>query len=148
MLLITADNDRTESLLVDSLYRLVENVGTAEARTGRAAPRRLLPPPQRHVPAHRAVGRVAAETVSPYPPGVPVIAPGEVIARAAVAHMTSGVAVGILVPDAADPTAEILRVTARQRSNPSTAQDQPPIAVVPPEPMVAAPVSGPSLLPG
>ncbi|WP_425586780.1 hypothetical protein [Streptomyces rameus] len=31
------------------------------------------------MPAERAVGREAAETLSPYPPGVPVVAPGEVI---------------------------------------------------------------------
>ncbi|WP_372496959.1 hypothetical protein [Streptomyces shenzhenensis] len=28
-----------------------------------------------HVPAQRAAGRIAAEMISPYPPGVPVIAP-------------------------------------------------------------------------
>jgi arginine/lysine/ornithine decarboxylase len=33
-----------------------------------------------------AVGRVAAEMVSPYPPGVPVIAPGERITAEVVAH--------------------------------------------------------------
>lgn len=66
-----------------------------------------------HVPASQAVGRVAAETISPYPPGVPVVAPGEVITREVVDYLTSGVAAGMLIPDAADPTAETLRVTAR-----------------------------------
>ena len=33
------------------------------------------------VPAHEAVGRVSAELVAPYPPGVPVLAPGERVTR-------------------------------------------------------------------
>jgi arginine decarboxylase len=121
-----ADNDRTESLLTDSLHRLVEQVGTIEKQ-----PPVRLPEPRalqleqamlprdaffataEHVPARQAVGRIAAETISPYPPGVPVIAPGEVITRAAVDYLTSGVTAGMLIPDAADPTVETLRVTAR-----------------------------------
>jgi arginine/lysine/ornithine decarboxylase len=121
-----ADDDRTESLLVDSLHRLVEQVDTI----GKQPPVRLPEPralqleqamrprdaffaTAEHVPADRAVGRVAAEMISPYPPGVPVVTPGEVITREAVDYLTSGVAAGMLIPDAADPTAETLRVTAR-----------------------------------
>ncbi|MFD0134796.1 aminotransferase class I/II-fold pyridoxal phosphate-dependent enzyme [Streptomyces sp. NPDC127159] len=121
-----ADNDRTENLLIDSLHRLVEDAGTIENQ-----PPVRLPEPRalqleqamlprdaffataEHVPASQAVGRVAAETISPYPPGVPVVAPGEVITREVVDYLTSGVAAGMLIPDAADPTAETLRVTAR-----------------------------------
>jgi arginine/lysine/ornithine decarboxylase len=55
---------------------------------------------------------VAAELVSPYPPGVPVLAPGERISREAVDYLTSGVAAGMLIPDAADPSMETLRVVA------------------------------------
>ncbi|MFI1004195.1 aminotransferase class I/II-fold pyridoxal phosphate-dependent enzyme [Streptomyces galbus] len=121
-----ADNDRTENLLVESLQRLVEQADTLEKQ-----PAVRLPEPRalqleqavlprdaffasaEHVPADRAVGRVAAETISPYPPGVPVVAPGEVITREVVEYLTSGVAAGMLIPDASDPTAETLRVTAR-----------------------------------
>ncbi|CAM5336544.1 Ornithine decarboxylase OS=Streptomyces fumanus OX=67302 GN=ldcC PE=3 SV=1 [Streptomyces fumanus] len=121
-----ADDDRTENLLVDSLRRLVKHAGTLEDR-----PPVQLPEPRalqleqamlprdaffgtaEHVPARQAVGRVAAEMISPYPPGVPVVAPGEVITREVVDYLTSGVAAGMLVPDAADPTAETLRVVAR-----------------------------------
>ncbi|MFC5637081.1 hypothetical protein [Streptomyces bullii] len=31
--------------------------------------------PVEHVPAERAAGRICAEMISPYPPGVPVVAP-------------------------------------------------------------------------
>jgi len=64
------------------------------------------------VPAADAVGRVAAEMISPYPPGVPVLAPGEVISQEAVDYLTTGVAAGMLVPDAVDSSVETLRVVA------------------------------------
>jgi arginine decarboxylase len=63
-----------------------------------------------HVPVAEAVGRVAAELVSPYPPGVPVLALREVISQEAVDYLTTGVRAGMLVPDAADPSLETLRV--------------------------------------
>ncbi|MFE0360998.1 hypothetical protein [Streptomyces griseoaurantiacus] len=69
---------------------------------------------------HVAVGsadtcRISAQITrsdSPCPPGVPVVAPGEVITREVVDYLTSGVAAGMLIPDAADPTARTFRVTA------------------------------------
>ena len=48
--------------------------------------------------------------VTPYPPGVPVLAPGERISREAVDYLRSGVAAGMLIPEAADPKVESLRV--------------------------------------
>ncbi|MEU5110990.1 hypothetical protein AB0G64_05770 [Streptomyces longwoodensis] len=63
--------------------------------------------------AEQAVGRIAAETISPYPPGVPVVAPGEVITAEVVDYLRSGVDHGFLISDAADPTVKTLRVVAR-----------------------------------
>jgi arginine decarboxylase len=64
------------------------------------------------VPVAEAEGRIAAEMVSPYPPGVPVLAPGERITREALDYLTSGVEAGMLIPDAADPSLGSLRVVA------------------------------------
>jgi arginine/lysine/ornithine decarboxylase len=64
------------------------------------------------VPVDEAAGRIAAELISPYPPGVPVLAPGERISQEAVDYLVSGVAAGMLVPDAADPEMKTLRVVA------------------------------------
>jgi len=64
------------------------------------------------VPTGQAAGRIAAEMVSPYPPGVPVLAPGERITREALDYLTSGVRAGMLIPDAADPELSSLRVVA------------------------------------
>ncbi|MEV5645225.1 hypothetical protein AB0L67_34640 [Streptomyces flaveolus] len=63
-----------------------------------------------HVPAERAAGRVCAETVSPCPPGVPVIASGEVITDEVLDHLRSGAEHGVLIPDAADPSLRTVRV--------------------------------------
>jgi arginine/lysine/ornithine decarboxylase len=69
--------------------------------------------PAERVPAAQAIGRVAAEMASPYPPGVPVLAPGEVITAEVVDYLTSGPPAGMLIPDAADPTMKTIRVVAR-----------------------------------
>jgi arginine/lysine/ornithine decarboxylase len=57
-------------------------------------------------------GRVCAELVSPYPPGVPVLAPGERVRPEHVAYIGSGVRHGMYIPDMADTTHESLRVVA------------------------------------
>ena len=31
------------------------------------------------IPLHKAVGRISSELISPYPPGIPVILPGELL---------------------------------------------------------------------
>lgn len=68
--------------------------------------------PAEQVPVEKAAGRVAAELVSPYPPGVPVLAPGERISQEALDYLTSGVAAGMHVPDAADSEMKTVRVVA------------------------------------
>jgi arginine decarboxylase len=62
------------------------------------------------VPVEHAVGRVAAEMVSPYPPGVPAIAPGERISGEVLDYLRSGLAAGMLIPDSADPELNTVRV--------------------------------------
>jgi arginine/lysine/ornithine decarboxylase len=119
------DDDRAEALLVESLRRLAKEAGTLER-----SPEVRLPSPGaleleqalrprdaffggvEHVPAARAAGRVAAETITPYPPGVPAVTPGEVITQEVVDYLVSGVKAGMLLPDAADQELETFRVVA------------------------------------
>lgn len=63
-----------------------------------------------HVPFTQAVGRVAAEMISPYPPGVPVIAPGEVISEPVLRYLRTGLDAGMFLYDAADPELATIRV--------------------------------------
>ncbi|HEV7566902.1 MAG TPA: ornithine decarboxylase [Microbacteriaceae bacterium] len=62
------------------------------------------------VPCEEASGRVCAEQLTPYPPGIPVLVPGEVINRAVVAYLRSGLEAGMVIPDAADQTLHTIRV--------------------------------------
>ncbi len=56
------------------------------------------------------VGRIAAEMVSPYPPGVPAVLPGERFNEAVVTYLRAGKAAGMTIPDAADPDLATFRV--------------------------------------
>jgi lysine decarboxylase len=62
------------------------------------------------VPLRAAVGRVAAELATPYPPGIPVLVPGEVVDAAQVAYLESVVSAGGHVHGAADASLATLRV--------------------------------------
>jgi lysine decarboxylase len=62
------------------------------------------------VPADAAIGRVSAELVAPYPPGVPVLAPGELITADAVAALREVAADGGRIAYAADPTLAAFQV--------------------------------------
>ena len=64
------------------------------------------------VPLHEAAGRVCAELVTPYPPGIPLLAPGERVSEAAVRWLRSAVAGGVHVHGPDDTTMATLRVVA------------------------------------
>ena len=55
------------------------------------------------VPLARAVDRIAAEPITPYPPGIPVVAPGEAIRREVVEFLEAGIAAGMRFNGASDP---------------------------------------------
>ncbi len=62
------------------------------------------------VAAGAAAGRVSAELVAPYPPGVPVLAPGELVTRAALEALAEVRADGGRIAYAADPTLGTIQV--------------------------------------
>ncbi|MFH9613564.1 aminotransferase class I/II-fold pyridoxal phosphate-dependent enzyme [Streptomyces pratensis] len=62
------------------------------------------------VPAEKAVGRIAAEMLTPYPPGIPAVLPGERITEPLLRYLRSGVEAGMNVPDPADPTLGTIRI--------------------------------------
>ena len=78
----------------------------------------VLPPrdaffaPHETVPAGAAAGRVSAELVAPYPPGIPVLAPGEMITGETIAALRAVRDDGGRVAYAADPTPATLQVVA------------------------------------
>jgi arginine decarboxylase len=66
--------------------------------------------PTEMVAADSAPGRTAAEQLTPYPPGVPVVVPGEELNAAVVEYLQSGLRAGMVIPDATDPALDRFRV--------------------------------------
>ena len=71
-----------------------------QASKQRLTPREAFFAPTERVPIAAAVGRVCAELLCPYPPGVPLLLPGEVVGEGDVAALratlrSGGVVVGV-----------------------------------------------------
>jgi arginine decarboxylase len=110
--------DRLATVIADSVERHRGSPrATAGATAYRVDPVTALPPreaffaPSDTVTIDRAVGRTSAELIAPYPPGIPVLAPGEEITARALAVLDSARASGVRIAYAADATLATLRVT-------------------------------------
>jgi arginine decarboxylase len=125
MALVTYAHDEADvDRLAAALERLAAEHADAEPRRERVAdpdtlvteqamlPREAFFAPSEMVSPDDAVGRVNADIVTPYPPGIPVLAPGEVISEAIVAHLEHVVALGGFVEGATDQALDRFRVVA------------------------------------
>jgi arginine/lysine/ornithine decarboxylase len=120
-----ADDQASAAVLLDALTELTH------AAEGLPRPRRIeLPSPgeleldnamiprdaffaqTEAVPVKEAVGRICAEQVTPYPPGIPVLLPGERIGQGVLDYVRTGLAAGMVLPDPADPELNTIRVVA------------------------------------
>jgi arginine decarboxylase len=119
-----ADTSDTVGTLATAVADSVErHRGTPRPVVGSAAyriePVAALPPRQAFfaaaetVPLDDAIGRVSAELVAPYPPGIPVLAPGEEVTADALSALEQARLAGVRIAYAADPTLGTLRVTKR-----------------------------------
>ena len=124
-LLTIGDTDESVGRLVDALVRSVER-RRGEPRTPGGAsvvwsiepdvaltPREAFFSSRETVVAADAAGRIAAETVAPYPPGIPAIAPGEVVRAPVLGALHEAVNAGTRMAYCADPTLSTLQVVAR-----------------------------------
>jgi arginine decarboxylase len=68
---------------------------------------------QEPIPIDEAEGRVAAEMISPYPPGIPAIIPGERFTAPIIQYLKVGVKMGMMYPDAADGSVEKVTVVKK-----------------------------------
>ena len=64
------------------------------------------------VPAAQAAGRISAEQITPYPPGIPAVVPGERLNDAVIDYLRSGADAGMNLPDATDAKVKQFRVVA------------------------------------
>jgi arginine/lysine/ornithine decarboxylase len=120
-----ADDDQSAARLLTALRDLADH-----AEELRDAPRVDVPSPEElrmeqaclprdayfehhtDVPTHRAEGRIAAEMITPYPPGIPAVLPGERLTEPVLRYLTTGVAAGMNLPDAADKQLSTIRVVS------------------------------------
>ena len=118
-----ADTGETLGALTDAIIESVaRHRGAARsvvpAAVYRVEPVQDLPPrqaffaPVETVALAEARGRTCAELVAPYPPGIPVLAPGERITDKAVDALEQARRAGVRIAYAADPALITVRVTA------------------------------------
>ncbi len=74
------------------------------------SPRTAFFAPRTAVPFARAEGRVSAEIIAPYPPGVPVLAPGERVTPAVLDALAAARASEVRIAYAGDPSLATLSV--------------------------------------
>lgn len=87
--------------------------GPAELRTEQVMrPRDAFYAATEMVSLDDAPGRIPAEFVTPYPPGIPLFVPGERITREIVDYLKTASAEGIYAEGCADQSLSTLRVTA------------------------------------
>ena len=63
------------------------------------------------VTAVQAVGRISADLIAPYPPGVAVVAPGELLTKVIIEGLSAAKAAGVRIAYASDPTLVTYRTT-------------------------------------
>ena len=73
-------------------------------------PREAFLGPQEVVPFDEAAGRVAAESLAAYPPGIPNVLPGERLTRETLGYIRESVAHGGYVRGSSDRELRTLRV--------------------------------------
>ncbi|MGI5336194.1 aminotransferase class I/II-fold pyridoxal phosphate-dependent enzyme [Streptomyces sp. CA-181903] len=118
-----ADDEETVRTLLDALRDLSERAPGLRPAPAVAVPsprelrmEQVLPPrdayfgPVEDVPHDRAEGRIAAEMLTPYPPGIPAALPGERLTGPVLEYLRTGIGAGMNLPDAADPELRTVRV--------------------------------------
>lgn len=80
----------------------------------RLSPRQAWQGETQLVPLEQAIGRIAAEPVLFYPPGIPVLAPGEEVTEACAVYIRKKTSEGYGAHGCADKTGKALRVIKRR----------------------------------
>jgi len=122
-LISVADTDETVGALIDAIKGLhawaketqpdsfIELPHHLELRTYQVmSPAKAFFGETRKVPLAEAAGEIIAEMVSPYPPGIPRLLPGELITPAIVEYLQKGMKAGMFVLDPSDQELKTLRV--------------------------------------
>jgi lysine decarboxylase len=120
---IADDEERIEAFLDVLIASIERHRGTPRSQSTAASwtvvPETVLSPREAFfagtetVSASQAAGRISAELIAPYPPGVPVLAPGELISAEAIEALREVQADGGRIAYAADATLQTFQVIPR-----------------------------------
>ena len=120
-LTIGDDAARVEVLITELAAAIEQHRGSLSAvppiaTSWRSIPEQAMTPrdafsaPRVRVSAAAAVGRVCGEFAAPYPPGIPALAPGEIVNAELWERLRAEAAAGTRIASASDPTLETLLV--------------------------------------
>ncbi|MBW4623482.1 MAG: aminotransferase class I/II-fold pyridoxal phosphate-dependent enzyme [Cyanosarcina radialis HA8281-LM2] len=79
----------------------------------RISPREAFFSPAEMLPIDEAIDRLSAELICPYPPGIPVVMPGEVITQEAIDYLQKILAFGGIITGCSDPSLQKLKVVRK-----------------------------------
>lgn len=124
--LVTLGDTRKEvNLLVNALKRMSDHFKESSLAVGTAVllpeiPRLAMTPRDafyattESVPIDESVGRISAEFIMVYPPGIPIFIPGEIITQENIDYIRTNVAAGLPVQGPEDDTLKMLHVIKEQ----------------------------------
>jgi arginine decarboxylase len=94
----------------DSVQPLIKDVDLPMVEVPERSLREAFFAPQEMIPIHQSIGRISAETICPYPPGIPLILPGEKITEVSIAQLQHIQSAGGLITGCEDPSLQKLKV--------------------------------------
>ena len=116
-----ADTESETGRLLDALQSLSREYAARQVSTplpvsmppkltAELSPRETFFAARESVPLEQAAGRIAAEEITFYPPGIPAVAPGERVTPEAVAYLREMTRLGLKVTGAKDPSLQWIDV--------------------------------------
>ena len=116
-----ADDDKDFDLLGDRLIPILKRLQSTPRESATALSWSIVPlvgtsmrsayfANTEMVAANKAVGRISADLIAPYPPGVAVVAPGEILTEQIVEGLAASKEAGVRIAYATDPTLASYRV--------------------------------------
>lgn len=122
-LITIGDDERSIDRLIGGLRALPEHrkrggTGAAPRSTGELlfagetvlTPREAFAADAERISPVASVGRISAESITPYPPGIPIVTPGERIRSEVIDYLRAGIDAGMYISGLSDETFATLRV--------------------------------------
>jgi arginine/lysine/ornithine decarboxylase len=115
------DNDESISSLIDGLKDLAAHFQTDQSNNTKniilpdvpelvVSPRTAFYSDTESIPFRQAAGQIIAEFLFMYPPGIPILLPGERITEENIAYIEENKAAGLIVQGTEDPLVEMVKV--------------------------------------